>query len=103
MFFMAWEYITQGENPRIFERRYFGLFGLLLLLPSLIGWLVALLLLQDVWLHSFAIREMLLFVWSSGFVLLVCCSCGMKRCITKLSLLFACRGLLSRSVAEGGV
>jgi hypothetical protein len=52
---------TQGENPRIFERRYFGLFGLLFAATE-----SCCCLLQDVgW--TVLQSEMLFVVWSSGF------------------------------------
>lgn len=71
---MAWEYITQGENPRIFETAFFGLgFLLLLLLPRLV---VACVATTRCWLDSFCNQRdvvyVVVLVWSSGFVLLLC-------------------------------
>ena len=59
-----------------------GLFWIVVAVAAESCCLLALLLLQDVWL---------LVVWSSGFVLLVCCSCGMKKMHYKI--IFVVRGL----------
>ena len=84
--FMAWEYITRRKSTG-FRKAFLGVFGLLLLLPSLV--VAYLLCYYRMLVGQFAIRDVVcwFFVWSSGFCFLVGrCSCGMKRCITKLSL-----------------